>query len=301
MNWCPFFRLGQVEAEKTQQNNVTVNGRPTLNMIGKSNSVDGKYSRASLTRGGSQEDPSQLMRDLQDSVEREADIREQLKYAEEEAENLQKKITRIEDENESLMVQLKKMASKSRSELSPLMYCPRSQILSKSAFFRNYLQIYYSLWWVIDSLPELNEIRTLSPTLTVDSSIITERDEGVSDEEDPAELRVLFELNERESSQLRRKVEELETENNTIKTQLKELRDTPKTPTITKKLTGTAKDKEIAELQKKLVDMEKNMEILKKSSSKTTIQSKVDEKKAAQETRVLNEKVDSLNLEISKL
>lgn len=69
-----------------------------------------------MIRGGSQEDPVQLMRDLQDSIEREADIREQLKFAEEEAESLRKKVLRIEDENESLMVQLKKMATKARSE-----------------------------------------------------------------------------------------------------------------------------------------------------------------------------------------
>lgn len=41
-------------------------------------------SRESLTRGDSQEDPVQLLRDLQDSLEREADLREQLRYAEEE-------------------------------------------------------------------------------------------------------------------------------------------------------------------------------------------------------------------------
>ena len=41
-------------------------------------------SRETLTRGGSQDDPVQLLRDLQDSVEREADLREQLKFAEEE-------------------------------------------------------------------------------------------------------------------------------------------------------------------------------------------------------------------------
>lgn len=108
----------EIEAEKTQHNGGGGGGRPMLNMIGKSNSVDGKYSRASLTRGGSQEDPSQLMRDLQDSVEREADVREQLKYAEEEADSLRKKIARMEDENESLMVQLRKMATKSRSKPS---------------------------------------------------------------------------------------------------------------------------------------------------------------------------------------
>lgn len=91
-------------------------GKPSLGSIGKSNSVDGKISRTSLTRGSSQDDPQQLMRDLQDSIEREADIREQLKFAEEEAESLRKKVLRIEDENESLMVQLKKMATKARSK-----------------------------------------------------------------------------------------------------------------------------------------------------------------------------------------
>lgn len=55
-----------------------------LGALGKSSSADGKMSRSSLTRGGSQEDPVQLLRDLQDSIERESDIREQLKFAEEE-------------------------------------------------------------------------------------------------------------------------------------------------------------------------------------------------------------------------
>lgn len=104
----------QIETEKAQQ--TKSGGKPTLGSIGKSSSVDTKISRSSLIRGGSQDDPQQLMRDLQDSIEREADIREQLKYAEEEAESLRKKVLRIEDENESLMVQLKKMASKARSE-----------------------------------------------------------------------------------------------------------------------------------------------------------------------------------------
>lgn len=58
---------------------------PSLGKIGKSTSDGGgKVSRESLTRGGSQEDPVQLLRDLQDSVEREADLREQLRFAEEE-------------------------------------------------------------------------------------------------------------------------------------------------------------------------------------------------------------------------
>ncbi|KAL4716056.1 hypothetical protein ACJJTC_002821 [Scirpophaga incertulas] len=79
-----------------------------------------KVSRSSLTRGGSQEDPAQLLRDLQDSLEREADLREQLKNAEEEANNLRKTASRVEDDNESLLLQLKKMATKARSrKLSP--------------------------------------------------------------------------------------------------------------------------------------------------------------------------------------
>ena len=55
---------------------------PMLSAIGRTSSGE-KISRESM-RGGSQEDPQQLLRDLQDSLEREADMREQLKYAEEE-------------------------------------------------------------------------------------------------------------------------------------------------------------------------------------------------------------------------
>ncbi|XP_031627694.1 myosin heavy chain, non-muscle isoform X3 [Contarinia nasturtii] len=250
----------QIEAEKAQQ--TPSNGKPTLSSIGKSNSMDGKISRSSLIRGSSQEDPQQLMRDLQDSIEREADIREQLKFAEEEAESLRKKVLRFEDENESLMVQLKKMATKARSRK-----------LSPSAPSR----------------------------LTVDAS---DKDEGISDEEDPAELRVLLDLNEQESSQLRRKVDELEQENKTFKTQLKEMRETPKAPTSTSKTT-IAKDKEIAELQKKIVDMEKEMKLLRKSSSKAGTQTyqKLEEekKKAIQDAKTLGEQMDTYKSEIKNL
>ncbi|XP_066255061.1 putative leucine-rich repeat-containing protein DDB_G0290503 isoform X1 [Euwallacea similis] len=73
-----------------------------------------KLSRESLTRGGSQDDPSQLLRDLQDSMEREADLKEQLKFAEEDGQNLRKKVSRIEEDNESLVLQLKKMANRAK-------------------------------------------------------------------------------------------------------------------------------------------------------------------------------------------
>lgn len=146
--------------------------------------------------------------------------------------------------------------------------------------------------------------RKLSPSapsrLTVDAS---DKDEGISDEEDPAELRVLLDLNEQESSQLRRKVDELEQENKTIKTQLKEIRETQKTPTPTSKMT-IAKDKEIAELQKKIVDMEKEMKLLRKSATKTGTQTyqklEEDKKKAIQDAKTLAEQMDSYKSEISK-
>lgn len=231
----------QIEAEKAQQGSSRT---ISLSVMGKSNSVDAKFSRTSLTRGGSQEDPAQLMRDLQDSIEREADVREQLKFAEEEAESLRKKVLRIEDENESLMMQLKKMATKARS-------------------------------------------RKLSPNrLTVDSSV--EKDEGISDEEDPAELRVLLDLNEQESSQLRRKVDELEKENQAIKIQVKELREIPKTPTFGARRDASAKDKEIADLKKKIFTAEADMAKMKKGMSM---------KKAAQDS---SDQLETAKAEISK-
>jgi DNA repair exonuclease SbcCD ATPase subunit len=70
------------------ESQTTKKKAPTLGKIGKSTSDGGKVSRESLTRGGSQEDPVQLLRDLQDSAERETDLREQLRFAEEEVRRL---------------------------------------------------------------------------------------------------------------------------------------------------------------------------------------------------------------------
>ena len=57
-------------------------------------------------------DENKLLRDLHDTLEREADLKEQMKFAEEEAAQLRKKLVRVEEENESLAIQLKKMAKK---------------------------------------------------------------------------------------------------------------------------------------------------------------------------------------------
>lgn len=110
------LKVANEVARRLQSESDSSKKKPTLGQIGKSTSDGGKVSRQSLTRGGSQEDPVQLLRDLQDSIEREADLREQLKYAEEEAETLRRKSSRVDDENESLLMQVKKMATKARSE-----------------------------------------------------------------------------------------------------------------------------------------------------------------------------------------
>ncbi|XP_017771201.1 PREDICTED: myosin-2 heavy chain isoform X2 [Nicrophorus vespilloides] len=102
------------KAEENKLPSISKRKAPMLASLGKNASNDMKVSRESLTRGGSQDDPVQLLRDLQDSLEREADLREQLKFAEEESQTMRKKVSRIEDDNESLVLQLKKMATRAR-------------------------------------------------------------------------------------------------------------------------------------------------------------------------------------------
>ena len=68
----------------------------------------GATSRQSST----EHDVAQLMRDLSDSKERELDLKEQLKFAEEEIQITRRKLSELEDENESLVMQLRKMSQK---------------------------------------------------------------------------------------------------------------------------------------------------------------------------------------------
>merc|ERR1712242_171318 len=69
-----------------------------------------------LSRTGSVERnvEDQLLKDLQDSIERENDLKEQLSLAEDESGEVRKKMSRLEDENEALSSQLKKMATKNK-------------------------------------------------------------------------------------------------------------------------------------------------------------------------------------------
>ena len=85
-----------------------------------------------LSRTGSVERSveDQLLKDLQDSIERENDLKEQLNMADESSTDNRKKMSRLEDENESLANQLKKMTNKTKigSRRSP---SPRVGALDK--------------------------------------------------------------------------------------------------------------------------------------------------------------------------
>ena len=57
--------------------------------------------------GGSNTDVTQLMRDLQDSLERQNDLQDQMKFAEEESHIMRKKMEELEAENESITLQVR--------------------------------------------------------------------------------------------------------------------------------------------------------------------------------------------------
>nr|CAD7424722.1 unnamed protein product [Timema monikensis] len=222
---------------------------PMLGSIGKTSSGE-KVSRESLTRGGSQEDPVQLLRDLQDSLEREADLREQLRYAEEEVritryteregEIFRKKASRVEDDNESLVLQLKKMATKARSRVS---------------------SVYHNSLY-------LQMLALSSPTYGGCSVGITFLLDDVT------------EFFWGEATVLRKKVGELETENETMKRKVKDIQEKLNTKTARKTTIAQTKsndsksgnglngqkikvlEEDVSELRKKLIEKERDCERL---------------------------------------
>merc|ERR1712025_872009 len=136
-----------------------------------------------LSRTGSVERnvEDQLLKDLQDSIERENDLKEQLNMAEKEAAETRKKLSRLEDDNESLSGQVKRMATKNKGTRR-----------SPSPYNRN-------------AVPEKDEV--------------SENGEDLS----PAELKVQLEVSEQETEVLRKKVENLLTENLKITKEVKEI------------------------------------------------------------------------------
>jgi len=204
-----------------------------------------------LSRTGSVERnvEDQLLKDLQDSIERENDLKEQLSIAEEDAGEARKKLSRLEDENESLSGQLKRMSTKkSGTRRSPSPYNRNS---------------------------------------------VTEKDEGISEDGEelsPGELKVQLEVAEQETGLLRKKVENLLTENLKITKEVKDLTskvsEAKKSSSVGSygRMGGTqnSTDKKVAELQDevntfrvKLIEKDREVERLEtqvkasKSNGKT--------------------------------
>ena len=138
-----------------------------------------------LSRTGSVERnvEDQLLKDLQDSIERENDLKEQLNMAEEQSNDMRKKLSRLEDENESLAQQVKKMTIKSKGSRR-------------------------------------------SPSPAYGGRAAIEKDEGISEDGEElsaSELKVQLEVSEGETGILRKKVENLLTENLKLSKDIKEL------------------------------------------------------------------------------
>ena len=69
-----------------------------------------------MRQGSFDSEWSELKRDLCDSLEREQDLREQLKYAEEQIKSLRKKLNDFEEENESLIMQVKRLMNRNKQQ-----------------------------------------------------------------------------------------------------------------------------------------------------------------------------------------
>ncbi|XP_071054552.1 putative leucine-rich repeat-containing protein DDB_G0290503 isoform X2 [Onthophagus taurus] len=271
-----------------------------------------KVSRESLTRGGSQEDPAQLLRDLQDSMEREADLKEQLKFAEEELRQQRKKrvipvkvdvelpvyrkpvpLVLFNSEFEEKAIQTDIPITilpkyEQRYQLSTSMYNPRKDFSPMTA--------------LISPIG-----RKLSPTnagnRSSDQSM--EKDEGISDDEDVGELKLQLELSEQEASVLRKKVEELEGENERAKKKTKELQDKlaikPKKTldaeikALQKKLEES--EKECQKLKRKPIEKQKSIEIL----DQNTLDLKSQLQAVEQEANLLRTRVQNLENDNEKL
>ena len=240
-----------------------------------------------LSRTGSVERnvEDQLLKDLQDSIERENDLKEQLNLAEEESAEVRKKTSRLEDENEALSSQLKKMATKNKgSRRSP------------SPYNRNSL---------------------------------SEKDEGISEDGEelsPAELRVQLEVSEQETELLRKKVENILTENLKLTKEVKDIQtkltDAKKAPAAGRSYgygaantSSNANEKKIEELQSelntvrvKLIEKDRELERLdaqvkssKNSGGKTLKRGSSQEEDLHSKLAVIEKEAEVLRSKTQKL
>ncbi|XP_037707797.1 myosin-2 heavy chain isoform X2 [Drosophila subpulchrella] len=257
----------KLQAEAEELRNPGKKKAPMLGVLGKSTSADAKITRESLTRGGSQEDPQHLQRELQDSIERETDLKDQLKFAEEELQRLRDRerkrvrfscgtqtstemppeilafprgtqtvtpnqrdistsvenlVTSSEADTQTDLETIDRNASTERE----IMQSPFVGLFPPSSSSRVGQSGSLLFPSAISHVLLSGAGRKLSPTPhphRLAPEVHADRDEGISDEDDPAELRILLELNEQEASILRLKVEDLEKENAESKKYMREL------------------------------------------------------------------------------
>lgn len=147
--------------------------------------------------------------------------------------------------------------------------------------------------------------RKLSPTPhphRLAPEVHADRDEGISDEDDPAELRILLELNEQEASILRLKVEDLEKENAESKKYVKELQaklrqdssNGSKSSLLSFGTSTSAAEKkvktlneELAQLRKTMQEKDQTVDTLKEQLSKVTALESENEKLAKENKRLI--------------
>ncbi|KAI8119260.1 Protein SOGA3 [Lucilia cuprina] len=411
----------KLQAEAEDLRNPGKKKAPMLGVLGKSTSADARFTRESLTRGGSQEDPQQLLRDLQDSVERESDLKDQLKFAEEEVSiqtqdnyeilkfprstqtdsveeipsvniennleecgvfsntNLKKDNIEMNDkcvQTESF-IKLSESCDESTQTLDSIelesspknnedtinmpnifMRChkrensPFAAILpsvssrpsSSSVLFPSLISNALksgagagiklliigldryaenlrkkvarmedendSLMMQLKKMATRSRTRKLSPTPhRLAPEVQAERDEGISDEDDPAELRILLELNEQEASILRHKVEELEKQNSESKKQVRELQDKLTTSADKRNTLGSwgnnasekrlkALNDELEQLRKNISEKDKHIERLQAAAAaQTGANAKRQLDMVEQEATALRSKVTALEAE----
>ncbi|KAH8305458.1 hypothetical protein KR018_006130 [Drosophila ironensis] len=335
----------QTEAEELR--NPGKKKAPMLGVLGKSTSADAKITRESLTRGGSQEDPQHLQRELQDSIERETDLKDQLKFAEEELQRLRDREkkrrvrfscgtqtspelplevmafprstqtvsvgqTDVSTSLEDLVTSAEVVTQTDTEPIARNVSCERettpspfgalfatptsSRVMqSKSLLFPSAMS-HILLSGAGRKLSPTPHPHRLAPEVQAD------RDEGISDEDDPAELRILLELNEQEASILRLKVEDLEKENAESKKYVRELQaklrqdssNGSKTSLLSFGTSSSAAEKkvktlteELSQLRKTLQEKEQSVDTLKEQLSKLSTLESENEKLAKENKRLM--------------
>ncbi|KAH8263745.1 hypothetical protein KR044_013373 [Drosophila immigrans] len=333
----------QTEAEELR--NPGKKKAPMLGALGKSTSADGKVTRESLTRGGSQEDPQHLQRELQDSIERETDLKDQLKFAEEELQRLRSKagstrqrsqLNRGTQTGDMLAIPLafpratqtalvaqadvasntdalpateelgtqtpgldcSESATQTHLELStarrlsveressPFMSLFTPSTSTRAAQHASALLFPSAISHVLLAGATTRRLSPAPHAHRLAPEVHADRDEGISDEDDPAELRILLELNEQEASILRLKVEDLEKENAESKKYVRELQaklrqdsngskgsllsfgSSSSSSAAEKKLKSV--NEELAVLRKQLQEKEQSAETMRAQLSKLT-------------------------------